>query len=116
MNIKNIIRKEINKILKQDNILLSNNEYTYTSYYYLREKSKIIKELSFKISNIDEIIINILDREYKHIFTYKHTIYYKNKNNLYNFLKNNYKDFDSEEEKKEILKAVVYGYTNIFKY
>ena len=108
MNIKNIIRKEINKILKQDNILLSNNEYTYTSYYYLREKSKIIKELSFKISNIDEIIINILDNEYKNITTIRQRIYYKNKQKLYNFLKNNYKDFESDEEKKEILKQLKY--------
>ena len=108
MNIKNIIRKEINKILKQDNILLSNNEYTYTSYYYLREKSKIIKELSFKISNIDEIIINILDNEYKNITTIRQRIYYKNKQKLYNFLKNNYKDFESDEEKKEILTQLRY--------
>ena len=87
---------------------MSNNEYTYTSYYYLREKSKIIKELSFKISNIDEIIINILDNEYKNITTIRQRIYYKNKQKLYNFLKNNYKDFESDEEKKEILKQLKY--------
>ena len=84
---KKILKKEINKILNKDSALLSNNEYTYSAYYYIRERSNIIKKLSFKISNIDEIIINLLDKEYKHIFTNMHAIFYKNKQKLYNFLK-----------------------------
>ncbi|WP_028328890.1 hypothetical protein [Brachyspira alvinipulli] len=108
LNTKKILKKEINKILKKDNVLLSNNEYTYSAYYYIRERSNIIKELSFKISNIDEIIINILENEYKNISTIRQTIFYRNKQKLYNFLKNDYKDFDSEEEKREILKQLRY--------
>ncbi|WP_300743081.1 hypothetical protein [uncultured Brachyspira sp.] len=107
-NTKKTLKKEINKILKKEGVLLSLNEYTYTPFYYhLIQESKIIKDFSYQYK-ADETILNILEKEYKHIFTSMHAIFYKNKQKLYNFLKNDYKDFDSEEEKRSILKQLRY--------
>uniref|UniRef100_UPI003F4C6221 hypothetical protein n=1 Tax=Brachyspira catarrhinii TaxID=2528966 RepID=UPI003F4C6221 len=105
---KEILKKEINKILKKEGVLLSLNEYTYTPFYYhLIQENKIIKDFSYQYK-ADETILNILEKEYKHIFTNMHAIFYKNKQKLYNFLKNDYKDFESEEEKRAILKQLRY--------
>ena len=68
LNTKNIIKKEINKILKKEGVLLSLNEYTYTPFYYhLIQENKIIKDFSYQYK-ADETILNILENVSSIIF------------------------------------------------
>ena len=108
IKVKEILKREIDKIIKKEGILLSLNEYTHVPCLpFLRKQSQFIKDFSYKYGG-DETIIKLLEKEYKHIFTNMHAIFYKSKKKLYNFLKNDYKDFDNEEEKRAILKQLRY--------